>query len=132
MEKIMMSQQQQSSAANMQNQQQDYRRDSGSSTQHSGNSYYAYQQNQFRYDCIECRAKMRENETMFNFPVEVPEAFQDSYQESNDTLRNTFCNTISITNIFVAGCAIALIAKNGAEPIEPATGHIQETKVLAI
>lgn len=77
--------------------QQDYRRDSGSSTQHSGNSYYAYQQ-QFRYDCIECRAKMRETETLFNF-VEVPEAFQDGYQESSDTLRNTYYNKKTTTSV---------------------------------
>ncbi|CRL00080.1 CLUMA_CG013362, isoform A [Clunio marinus] len=100
MEKLMMTQQQQQQQKQQQqvnsNQiqhQHDYRRDSGSSTQHSGNSFYANQQ-QFRYDCIECRAKMRENETIFNFnfPVEVPEAFQDSYQDSNDTVRNTYYN----------------------------------------
>jgi Centrosome-associated C terminus len=94
MEKIMLTQQQQQSPT----QQQEYRRDSGSSTQHSGNSYYAYQQ-QFRYDCIECRAKMRENETLFNFPVEVPEAFQDGYQESSDTLRNTYYNQQTTTSV---------------------------------
>lgn len=94
MEKILMTQQPNAPTQ----QQQDYRRDSGSSTQHSGNSYYAYQQ-QFRYDCIECRAKLRENETMFNFPVEVPEAFQDGYQESSDTLRNTFYNQHTTTSV---------------------------------
>ena len=93
----MMTQQQQQQSPTQQ-QQQDYRRDSGSSTQHSGNSYYAYQQ-QFRYDCIECRAKMRENETLFNFPVEVPEAFQDGYQESSDTLRNTYYNQQTTTSV---------------------------------
>lgn len=87
MEKIMMNQPP-PNVQSQQQQQQDYRRDSGSSTQHSGNSYYTYQQQQFRYDCIECRAKLRENETMFV----VPEAFQDSYQESSDTLRNTYYN----------------------------------------
>lgn len=99
MEKLMMTQQQQPQSSNMQtHQQQEYRRDSGSSTQHSGNSYYTYQQ-QYRYDCIECRLKMRENETMFNFPVEVPEAFQDGYKEdSNDTLRNTYYNQHSSTS----------------------------------
>lgn len=101
MEKIIMTQQQQQSSPNKPTQmQQDYRRDSGSSTQHSGNSYYAHQQ-QFRYDCIECRAKMRETDTVFNFnfPVEVPEAFQDGYQESSDTLRNTYYNQQTTTSV---------------------------------
>jgi hypothetical protein len=99
MEKIMLNQQvqQQQQQQQLQPAQQDYRRDSGSSTQHSGNSYYAYQQ-QFRYDCIECRAKMRESETLFNF-VEVPEAFQDGYQESSDTLRNTYYNQKTTTSV---------------------------------
>lgn len=105
MEKIM----QQSGNLQQQQQQQaqpapaiDYRRDSGSSTQHSGNSYYAYNGSnnpqQFRYDCIECRAKMRENvDCLMSFPTpEVPEAFQDNYNQDNSdtnaTLRNTYYN----------------------------------------
>lgn len=80
---------------------QEYRRDSGSSTQHSGNSYYAYGNQQFRYDCIECRAKMRADvECLLNFPTpEVPEAFQDDYQDDSTdknnktaTIRNTYYN----------------------------------------
>ncbi|XP_065082170.1 uncharacterized protein LOC135704625 isoform X2 [Ochlerotatus camptorhynchus] len=61
----------------------DYRRDSGSSTQHSGNSYYAYGIPPLRYDCIECRAKIREEaDCLLNFTTpEVPEAFQDNYCE---------------------------------------------------
>ncbi|KAL1388301.1 hypothetical protein pipiens_003238 [Culex pipiens pipiens] len=61
----------------------DYRRDSGSSTQHSGNSYYAYGIPPLRYDCIECRAKIREEaDCLLNFTTpEVPEAFQDDYSE---------------------------------------------------
>ncbi|XP_021696820.1 probable serine/threonine-protein kinase yakA isoform X1 [Aedes aegypti] len=61
----------------------DYRRDSGSSTQHSGNSYYAYGIPPLRYDCIECRAKIREEaDCLLNFTTpEVPEAFQDNYSE---------------------------------------------------
>lgn len=59
----------------------DFRRDSGSSTQHSGNSYYAYGIPPIRYDCIECRAKIREEaDCLLNFTTpEVPEAFQDDY-----------------------------------------------------
>lgn len=41
---------------------------------------------------------MRENETLFNF-VEVPEAFQDGYQESSDTLRNTYYNQKTTTSV---------------------------------
>lgn len=61
----------------------DYRRDSGSSTQHSGNSYYAYGIPPLRYDCIECRAKIREEaDCLLNFTTpEVPEAFQDDYSD---------------------------------------------------
>lgn len=63
----------------------DIRRDSGSSTQHSGNSYYGQQQqSQMRYDCVECRSKMKmdANECLLNFTTpEVPEAFQDDYDE---------------------------------------------------
>lgn len=58
----------------------DIRRDSGSSTQHSGNSYYG-----LRYDCAECRSKMRMDQSdhcLLNFTTpEVPEAFQDDYED---------------------------------------------------
>lgn len=58
------------------------RRDSGSSTQHSGNSYYG--QSDLRYDCAECRAKMKMEDCLLNFTTpEVPEAFQDNYEEKN-------------------------------------------------
>lgn len=51
----------------------DYRRDSGSSTQHSNNSY--------RNDCIECNLKNQCGDNcLLNFTTsEVPEAFQDDY-----------------------------------------------------
>ncbi|XP_053676063.1 AF4/FMR2 family member lilli [Anopheles nili] len=67
----------------------DYRRDSGSSTQHSGNSYYAYGIPPLRYDCIECRAKIREEaDCLLNFTTpEVPEAFQDGYSEKQHQLQ---------------------------------------------
>lgn len=60
----------------------DFRRDSGSSTQHSGNSYYAYGIPPVRYDCMECRAKIQNDANcLLNFTTpEVPEAFQDDYQ----------------------------------------------------
>lgn len=63
----------------------DYRRDSGSSTQHSGNSYYAYGLPQnMRYDCMECRAKIQNDANcLLNFTTpEVPEAFQDDYEDT--------------------------------------------------
>lgn len=65
----------------------DFRRDSGSSTQHSGNSYYAYGIPPQRYDCIECRTKLPQTASddsncLLNFTTpEVPEAFQDDYQQ---------------------------------------------------
>lgn len=51
----------------------DYRRDSGSSTQHSNNSY--------RQDCIECNSKNQCGDNcLLNFTTsEVPEAFKDDY-----------------------------------------------------
>lgn len=128
----MMTQQQQSPTQ----QQQDYRRDSGSSTQHSGNSYYAYQQ-QFRYDCIECRAKMRENETMFNFPVEVPEAFQDGYQESSDTVRNTYYNQQTTTSVIRSPSPVSShevmspsSQKMELSPLSPPLGTFKRQKCL--
>ncbi|KAG5679340.1 hypothetical protein PVAND_008912 [Polypedilum vanderplanki] len=131
MEKIMMNQQQQQSSNQ---QQQDYRRDSGSSTQHSGNSFYTYQQ-QFRYDCIECRAKMRENETtMFNFPVEVPEAFQDSYQESSDTLRNTYYNQQTSASIIRSPSPQDVLSPSSQKmelsPLSPPLGTFKRQKCL--
>lgn len=60
----------------------DYRRDSGSSTQHSGNSYYTYGMGSSKYtDCPECRLKyQKDSECLLNFTTpEVPEAFQDDY-----------------------------------------------------
>lgn len=134
MEKILMTQQQQQSPNMPTQQQQDYRRDSGSSTQHSGNSYYAYQQ-QFRYDCIECRAKMRENETMFNFPVEVPEAFQDGYQESSDTLRNTYYNQQTTTSVIrspspISSQDVMSPQKMELSPLSPPLGTFKRQKCL--
>lgn len=63
----------------------DFRRDSGSSTQHSGNSYYAYGIPPLRYDCLECRAKLKNDaDCLLNFTTpEVPEAFQDDYEAKN-------------------------------------------------
>lgn len=134
MEKIL--QQQQQSPNTPTQQQQEYRRDSGSSTQHSGNSYYAYQQ-QFRYDCIECRAKLRENETMFNFPVEVPEAFQDGYQESSDTLRNTYYNQHTTTSVIRSpspGSSQDVISPSSQKmelsPLSPPLGTFKRQKCL--
>lgn len=132
MEKIMMTQQQQQQSPTQQ--QQDYRRDSGSSTQHSGNSYYASQQ-QFRYDCIECRAKMRENETMFNFPVEVPEAFQDGYQESSDTVRNTYYNQQTTTSVIrspspVSSHEVMSPSSQKLSPLSPPLGTFKRQKCL--
>jgi hypothetical protein len=134
MEKIMMNQQQSPNLPV----QQEYRRDSGSSTQHSGNSYYAYQQQQFRYDCIECRAKLRENDTIFNFPVEVPEAFQDGYQESSDTLRNTYYNQQTTTSVIRSPSPISSSQdvlspsshKMELSPVSPPLGTFKRQKCL--
>lgn len=67
----------------------DFRRDSGSSTQHSGNSYYAYGIPPLRYDCMECRAKIQKDANcLLNFTTpEVPEAFQDDYSVREKSLR---------------------------------------------
>lgn len=129
MEKIMMNQQQSPNLPI----QQEYRRDSGSSTQHSGNSYYTYHhQQQFRYYCIECRAKLRENETIFNFPVEVPEAFQDSYQESSDTLRNTYYNQQTTTSVIRSPSPISSPSSHKIElsPVSPPLGTFKRQKCL--
>lgn len=134
MEKIMMTQQQQPLSPNVSGQQQDFRRDSGSSTQHSGNSYY---QQQFRYDCIECRAKMRETENMFNFPVEVPEAFQDGYQESSDTVRNTYYNQQTTTSVIRSPSPVSSqevmspsSQKMELSPLSPPLGTFKRQKCL--
>lgn len=67
----------------------DFRRDSGSSTQHSGNSYYAYGIPPLRYDCMECRAKIQKDANcLLNFTTpEVPEAFQDDYAGREMSMR---------------------------------------------
>lgn len=135
MEKIMMNQQLSPNNVQQQNVPQDYRRDSGSSTQHSGNSYYAYQQ-QFRYDCIECRAKLRENESIFNYPTpEVPEAFQDGYQESSDTLRNTYYNQQTTTSVIrspspVSSKDLLSPSSQKLEPLSPPLGTFKRQKCL--
>lgn len=109
--------------------QEEYRRDSGSSTQHSGNSYYAYQQQ--RFDCIECRAKMRENETIFNFPVEVPPAFQDGYQENSDTVRNTYYNQQTTTSVIRSPSPISPSSqKMELSPLSPPLGTFKRQKCL--
>lgn len=65
----------------------DIRRDSGSSTQHSGNSYYAYgipPSPPIRSDCTECRVKDVQSDAncLLNYTtLEVPEAFQDAYPD---------------------------------------------------
>lgn len=72
----------------------DFRRDSGSSTQHSGNSYYAYGIPPVRYDCMECRAKIQNDANcLLNFTTpEVPEAFQDDYIETSRHRYYEECN----------------------------------------
>lgn len=60
----------------------DNRRDSGSSTQHSGNSYYAYGNGG---DGIECDNQSSTNDAncLLNFTTSVvPEAFQDHFSDS--------------------------------------------------
>lgn len=80
----------------------DFRRDSGSSTQHSGNSYYTYGVSSSRYDCPECRAKyQKESECLLNFTTpEVPEAFQDDYSEKRARLYEE--STKSIRKVYMS------------------------------
>lgn len=56
------------------------RRDSGSSTQHSNNSY--------RHDCFECNSKNQcGDDCLLNFTTsEVPEAFKDDYVDNSRSL----------------------------------------------
>lgn len=58
----------------------DYRRDSGSSTQHSNNSY--------RHDCIDCNSKNQcGDDCLLNFTTsEVPDAFKDDYVDHSRSL----------------------------------------------
>lgn len=72
----------------------DNRRDSGSSTQHSGNSYYACPGDGFigrsggtisRYECIDCDNPSSTNDAncLLNFTTSVvPEAFQDHFSDN--------------------------------------------------
>lgn len=59
------------------------RRDSGSSTQHSNNSYYNYSRLPSRYDCIECDKQSQSDANgLLNFTTSVvPEAFQDRFSD---------------------------------------------------
>lgn len=59
------------------------RRDSGSSTQHSNNSYYNYNGIPSRYDCIECDKQSQSDANgLLNFTTSVvPEAFQDHFSD---------------------------------------------------
>ncbi|XP_031616604.1 protein kinase 4 [Contarinia nasturtii] len=66
----------------------DNRRDSGSSTQHSGNSYYnAYGGVTSRIDCIECDNNQSPTDAncLLNFTTSVvPEAFQDHFSDNDN------------------------------------------------
>ncbi|XP_055701220.1 uncharacterized protein LOC129800672 isoform X2 [Phlebotomus papatasi] len=58
----------------------EFRRDSGSSTQHSGNSYFAYGIPPLGFDVAE-KTDEEEADCLLNFTTaEVPEAFQDDYE----------------------------------------------------
>lgn len=64
----------------------DNRRDSGSSTQHSGNSYYAYGGATSRIECIECdNQSPTDANCLLNFTTSVvPEAFQDHFSDNDN------------------------------------------------
>ncbi|GAB0096934.1 uncharacterized protein DMENIID0001_125160 [Sergentomyia squamirostris] len=64
----------------------DFRRDSGSSTQHSANSYFAYGIPPFGFDSSLEEDKIEEeNDCLLNFTTTVvPEAFQDDYETSKE------------------------------------------------
>lgn len=71
----------------------EYRRDSGSSTQHSDNSYRAYgMPPAARFDCIDCRSKFHgDTDSLLDFPTpEVPEAFKDDYTGNEFNLKTYF------------------------------------------
>lgn len=61
------------------------RRDSGSSTQHSSNSFYKYNGKPSRYDCMECDKQSQSDANgLMNFTTSVvPEAFQDRYSDND-------------------------------------------------
>lgn len=67
------------------------RRDSGSSTQHSSNSYYEYGGAAInQHDCIECDNQSHsDTNCLLNFTTsEVPEAFQDHFSDNDDDKQN--------------------------------------------
>lgn len=80
----------------------DNRRDSGSSTQHSGNSYYAYSGNGMnvgdnnvigRHNYIECDNQSPTNDAncLLNFTTSVvPEAFQDHFSDNEIDEKSKF------------------------------------------
>lgn len=68
----------------------EFRRDSGSSTQHSGNSYFAYGIPPLGFDVAE-KADEEEADCLLNFTTaEVPEAFQDDYEGGGRTADGRF------------------------------------------
>lgn len=81
---------------------------------------------------------MRENDTIFNFPVEVPEAFQDGYQESSDTLRNTYYNQQTTTSVIRSPSPISSSQdvlspssqKIELSPVSPPLGTFKRQKCL--
>lgn len=66
------------------------RRDSGSSTQHSSNSYYDYNGVASRFDCIECDIQSQSDANgLLNFTTSVvPEAFQDHFTDNDNDNSN--------------------------------------------
>lgn len=69
----------------------DFRRDSGSSTQHSSGNSYKNGIPPPRYDCIECRAEIQNDANcLLHFTtLEVPEAFQDNYSSTASAGQST-------------------------------------------
>lgn len=111
----------------------DYRRDSGSSTQHSNNSY--------RHDCIECNSKNQCGDNcLLNFTTsEVPEAFKDDYVDHSRSLPyspNRRPRPIGCEEIFALTNAAGQlpIDNNGTEQqdISPPLGAFRRQKCLRI
>lgn len=97
----------------------DYRRDSGSSTQHSGNSYYPYGIPPPRYNCLDCRHGIREETTdIFNFTPEVPEAFQDNYKE-----KKKYYDDRNETRQYIKGTTGGSGGLTPLSPLSPTSPH---------
>lgn len=134
----------------------DNRRDSGSSTQHSGNSYYVYNGATKRIDCIECdNQSPNDANCLLNFTTSVvPEAFQDDYSDNDNDFKSKFnkshnepmilrasrvskfYNNSSYDGVMQQQSSAPLISKDSKSPIEgeisPPLGTFKRQKCLRL